>query len=179
MIFLGKDILKEVISVCKRTGGSVFSWRKCSLNWRDREGEGKGWGHWEGMFGEPRQRAGRLKIVFAHPVPGTVLIILLIWALQRVFGHFITPIRKHGFPGGTDSKQSVYNVGDLGSIPGSGSSLEKETATHSSTLAWKIQWTEEPGRLQSRGSLRVGCDWATSLLYSIRGQRIIFKGIHF
>ena len=42
-------------------------------------------------------------------------------------------------------KASVYNVGDLGSIPGSGSSLEKETATHSSTLAWKIPWMEEPG----------------------------------
>ena len=36
-------------------------------------------------------------------------------------------------------------------------------ATHSSTLAWKIPWTEEPGRLQSMGSLRVGHDWATSL----------------
>ena len=36
-------------------------------------------------------------------------------------------------------------------------------APHSSTLAWKIQWTEEPGRLQSRRSLRVGHDWATSL----------------
>ena len=34
---------------------------------------------------------------------------------------------------------------------------------HSSTLAWKIPWTEEPGRLQSMGSLRVGEDWATSL----------------
>ena len=33
--------------------------------------------------------------------------------------------------------------------------LEKEMATHSSTLAWKISWTEEPGRLQSMGSLRV------------------------
>ena len=33
----------------------------------------------------------------------------------------------------------------------------------SSTLAWKIPWTEEPGRLQSMGSLRVGHDWATSL----------------
>ena len=39
------------------------------------------------------------------------------------------------FPGGSDSKASVYNVGDLGSIPGSESSLEKEVATHSSTLA--------------------------------------------
>ena len=36
-------------------------------------------------------------------------------------------------------------------------------ATHSSTLAWKIPWTEEPGRLQSMGSRRVGHDWVTSL----------------
>ena len=41
--------------------------------------------------------------------------------------------------------------------------LEKEMVTHSSTLAWKIPWTEEPGRLQSMGSQRVGPDWATSL----------------
>ena len=41
--------------------------------------------------------------------------------------------------------------------------LEKEMATHSSTLAWKIPWTEEPGRLQSMGLLRVGHDWVTSL----------------
>ena len=36
--------------------------------------------------------------------------------------------------------------------------LEKEMAIHSSTIAWKIPWTEEPGRLQSMGSLRVGHD---------------------
>ena len=41
--------------------------------------------------------------------------------------------------------------------------LEKAMATHSSTLAWRIPWTEESGRLQSAGSLRVGHDWATSL----------------
>ena len=41
--------------------------------------------------------------------------------------------------------------------------LEKEMATHSSTLAWKILWTEEPGRLQSMGLQRVGHDWAISL----------------
>ena len=40
---------------------------------------------------------------------------------------------------------------------------EKAMAPHSSTLAWKIPWTEEPGRLQPRGSLRVGHNWATSL----------------
>ena len=41
--------------------------------------------------------------------------------------------------------------------------LEKEMAIHSSTLAWKIPWMEERGRLQSMGSQRVGHDWATSI----------------
>ena len=44
--------------------------------------------------------------------------------------------------------------------------LEKEMATHSSTLAWKIPWTEEPGRLQSMGLQRVRHDWATSLHFT-------------
>ena len=54
--------------------------------------------------------------------------------------------------------------------------LEKEMATHSSILAWKIPWTEEPGVLQSKGSQRVGHDWATTFqetqtgaLYQPRG----------
>ena len=40
--------------------------------------------------------------------------------------------------------------------------LEEGMATHSSILAWRIPWTERPGRLQSTGSQRVGCDWAAS-----------------
>ena len=44
--------------------------------------------------------------------------------------------------------------------------MEKAMAPHSSTLAWKIPWMEEPGRLQSMGSLRVSHDWATSLSLS-------------
>ena len=44
-----------------------------------------------------------------------------------------------------------------------GLSSEKAMAPHSSTLAWEIPWTEEPGGLQSMGLLRVGHDWATSL----------------
>ena len=62
---------------------------------------------------------------------------------------------------GSDGKVSACNVGDLGSTPGSGRSpgeLEKKMATHSSTLAWKIPWTEEPGRLQSMGLQRVRHD---------------------
>ena len=43
--------------------------------------------------------------------------------------------------------------------------LEKEMATHSSILAWRIPWTEEPGRLQSMGSQRVRYNWATSLSF--------------
>ena len=44
-------------------------------------------------------------------------------------------------------------------------SLEKEMATHSSILAWRIPWTEEPDRLQSMGSQRVGHDWALIMVY--------------
>ena len=49
-------------------------------------------------------------------------------------------------------KEPTCSAEDAGSIPGSEDPLEKEKATHSSILAWKITWTEEPGRLQSMGS---------------------------
>ena len=48
--------------------------------------------------------------------------------------------------------KSVCNAGDVGLISGSGRSLEKEMATNSSISVWEIPWTEEPGRLESRGS---------------------------
>ena len=51
--------------------------------------------------------------------------------------------------------------------------LEKEMATHSSTLAWRIPWREEPGRLQSMGLQRVGHDGATSLSLSFMLSYII------
>ena len=74
---------------------------------------------------------------------------------------------KMDLPGGIDSKESACNAGDLGLIPGSGRSSGEGIplqyhSTHSSTLAWRISWTEEPGRLQSMGLLRVGHDWATN-----------------
>ena len=49
--------------------------------------------------------------------------------------------------------------------------LEKEMATHSSTLAWRSRWTEEPGRLQSMGLQRVGHGWATSLHFTSNSGR--------
>ena len=51
--------------------------------------------------------------------------------------------------------------------------LEKEMAIHSSTIAWKIPWTEEPDRLQSMGSQRVGHDWETSVTELQRLNEII------
>ena len=53
-------------------------------------------------------------------------------------------------------KNLPANAGDTSSIPGQEDPLEKEMATHSSVLAWRILWTEEPGRLQSMASKRVG-----------------------
>ena len=58
-------------------------------------------------------------------------------------------------------KSLPANAGDMrdaGSITGSGRSLEKEMATHSTVLAWRIPRTEKPGGLQSMGSHRVGHD---------------------
>ena len=59
--------------------------------------------------------------------------------------------------------------------------LEKEMATHSHVLAWKIPWMKEPGRLQSMGLKRVGHDWATSLHFTsfrIFHSIFFFKGSH-
>ena len=56
-----------------------------------------------------------------------------------------------GFPGGSDGKEAEYNAGDMGSIPGSRDPMEKGMDTYSSILAWRIPWTEEPGKLQSMG----------------------------
>ena len=60
-----------------------------------------------------------------------------------------------GFPGGSDGEEFACNAGDPGSTPRSDGPLEEGMATHSSIIAWRIPWTEEPGGLQSTGSLRV------------------------
>ena len=65
--------------------------------------------------------------------------------------------RVLGFPWWLSNKQSTCNAGDVGSIPMLGRDpLEEEIATHSSTVVWENQWTEEPGGLQSMGLQRVG-----------------------
>ena len=66
--------------------------------------------------------------------------------LKRYYSAF--PGITHRFPRGLVCKACACNAGDLGSV----SALENEMATHSSILAWKIPWTEEPGRLEAMGS---------------------------
>ena len=72
--------------------------------------------------------------------------------------------RKVGVSGGSvvkkKKKNSPANPGDLGPIPGLRRSLEEGMATHSSILAWRIPWTEEPGRLQIIGLQKDGHDRA-------------------
>ena len=64
-----------------------------------------------------------------------------------------------GFPAGSDGKESACNVGDLGLTLGREDPLEKELATHSSILAWRTPWTEDPTGLHySPGGCKVRRD---------------------
>ena len=60
-------------------------------------------------------------------------------------------------------KESACNVGDPGSLPGSGRSPGEEMATHTTILAWRISWTGEPGGLQSMGSQELDKSWCPEL----------------
>ena len=61
-----------------------------------------------------------------------------------------------GLPLWLSGKESTCQCGRCGLIPGLGRSLQKETASHSSILAWEIPWIEEPGGLGSMGFQKVG-----------------------
>ena len=76
--------------------------------------------------------------------------------LKRVWSYIMIS------PGGSDGKGSACNVGDQGWIPGLGRSPGEGNGYHSSILAWRIQWKEEPGRLQPMGSQRVRHNWVTN-----------------
>ena len=75
---------------------------------------------------------------------------------ENVYIHHVTQSRYILDTGGSVIKNSHDNTRDVGSIPESGRPLEKEMTNHSSTLAWEIPWTAEPGEPQSMGSQRIG-----------------------
>ena len=71
---------------------------------------------------------------------------------------------NRGFLGDSDGKESTCSADDLGLVPGWEKPLEKGMTTHSSILAWRNPWTEEPKSLWPMGSQRVRHDWATNTL---------------
>ena len=88
----------------------------------------------------------------------------LCFSLSKQFGtvYLILLCLHFLISSGSDVKHLPAMWGTRVQSLGREDSLEKEMATHSSILSWKIPWTDEPGRLQSMGSQRVRHDWATS-----------------
>ena len=92
-----------------------------------------------------------------------------IWILSSTPSHFQNSDSWHNattgefFSGEADCRDNTSYAELPWFTMGLCLNAEKAMAPHSSTLAWKIPWMEEPGRLQSMGSLRVGHAWATSL----------------
>ena len=88
------------------------------------------------------------KIMFHYS--GTILDLHSFQFIHSVMPNSLQPHALQGFPGGTSPKEPACQcrrVRDRGSIPGSEDPLEEKMATHSSILAWRIPWTEEPSRL--------------------------------
>ena len=99
------------------------------------------------------------------PIPYWIIIIILLYYISCLWS----------FPDGSDCKESACNAGDMGSIPkpdpwvwslGQEDPLAKGMAAHSSILAWRIPWTDEPGGLKSMGWQRVRHNWATNTMES-------------
>ena len=97
-----------------------------------------------------------------------------VWRKGNPLTLFVGMQTSMGFPDGSEVKASACHLGDLGSISGQEDPLEKEMATHSSVLAWRIPWTAEPGGLLSMGSHRVGLSSSSSI--NFQGDFISPKG---
>ena len=109
------------------------------------------------MKGEKKKKNTRIHYCTVPWVPRSLDIRLLLFTF-RVFLCLCFPV---GFLGVSVGKESACNAGEPGLIPGSGRSLDKEMATHTSSIAWRIPGTEEPWGLQSMLQ-RVGHNWETN-----------------
>ena len=149
------------VAACHLCAPKASGWVS-SLGWEDPLEEGMEW---------------TLKGSF--PLGLTGLISLLSKGLWRVFSSIT--VQKHQFFGAQLTSMVLQTVKRLSTMRetqvwslGWEDPLEREIAIHSSTIAWKIPWTEEPGRLQSMGSQRVGHDWATSLFSCLYGPSLTY-----
>ena len=117
-------------------------------------------------------------------IPFKVSLIILIIKFN-LFLHYLVKLNLHllatyyillgGFPDGSVGKEPAFNardVGDMGSIPVLGRSPggRRNTATHSGILAWRIPWTEEPGRLQSLSCKELDINEVTHHIFYFRLQ---------
>ena len=106
-------------------------------------------------------------------IRAVLLCIVFGWALWEFQ---VLPLIKigrtvlQGFPCGSDGKESACNVGDLGSIPGLGRSLEEGMAIHFGILAWRIPRTEEPAGYSPIGSHRVRHHWSPTHMRILQGK---------
>ena len=87
-----------------------------------------------------------------------ILVQFLGWEVPCRRDRLPMPIKERSFPDGSAVKKSPAMQETQVEFLGLGGFLEEEMATHSSILTWKIPWIEEPSRLQSTGSQRVGHD---------------------
>ena len=93
----------------------------------------------------------RMYRVFCEPEFNQVLFFLVPYMPLIIRASQLAPVVRR-------LPASAGDTRDVGLVPGSGRSPEQGLAIHSSTLAWRVPWTEEPGGLQSMGSQRVRHD---------------------
>ena len=100
--------------------------------------------------------------------------LLMNWKMLLIFLNCYCLFKDSGLPWWLSGKKFACNTGDAGSpASGSGRSPGAEHGNHSSVLAWKIPWTEEPGRLQSKGFQRVRHDWSNWAQHSKNQYKVI------
>ena len=135
-------------------GKRPWCWKRLKVGG---EGDNRGWDAW---MASPTQRTWiwvNSRSWWWTERPG----VLRFMGSQRVGHNWATELNwTEYFPGGSDSKESAWNGGDWVWSLGWEDPLEENTAIHSSTLAWRIPRTEEPGWLQSMGWQRVRHGWA-------------------
>ena len=140
--------LRKLCQVCSTTIAKRYG----PGNLRSREGLQQD--HSEGWVWVPCQAWGTVDGIWLIPRKDPQVRVWLkgLRPLNRERHLKLSAVILASFPGGSDDKASACNAGDPGSVPGSGRSPGEGNATHSSTLAWRISPSEEPGRLQSTGS---------------------------